>query len=155
MDFSRSTYTWTYIWMFFNWLTQVMSCARFCVAVVIGELVLRISFISRSCNYPLQFTLEPTFASNVYRHFFPREAMVSNVIIAWSLCFLAGGHKERSDIVYLGWPRAPSYMSPNGRRGVLAGSTAMSTVEHITWHGAQINFGDLTPYLTYAPKYYL
>ncbi len=22
---------------------------------------------------------------------------------------------------------------------------------HITWHGAQINFGDLPPYLTYAP----
>ncbi len=25
----------------------------------------------------------------------------------------------------------------------------MNTAVHITWHGAQINFGDLTPYLTY------
>ncbi len=26
----------------------------------------------------------------------------------------------------------------------------MSTAVHITWHGAQINFGDLPPYLTYG-----
>ncbi len=32
----------------------------------------------------------------------------------------------------------------------VAGSQPMSTAVHITWHGAQINFGDLTPYLTYA-----
>jgi hypothetical protein len=25
----------------------------------------------------------------------------------------------------------------------------MSTAVHITWHGAQINFGDLPPYLTF------
>ncbi len=28
----------------------------------------------------------------------------------------------------------------------------MRTAVHITWHGAQLNFGDLTPYLTYAPN---
>ncbi len=33
-------------------------------------------------------------------------------------------------------------------RGWVAGS--WSTAVHITWHGAQINFGDLPPYLTYA-----
>jgi hypothetical protein len=39
------------------------------------------------------------------------------------------------DVVYL------VYKSPNaGGWGAV----------HITWHGAQINFGDLTPYLTYA-----
>jgi hypothetical protein len=27
----------------------------------------------------------------------------------------------------------------------------MRTAVHITWHGAQINFGDLPPYLTYVP----
>ncbi len=32
-----------------------------------------------------------------------------------------------------------------------AGPQPMSTAVHITWHGAQINFGDLPPYLTYAP----
>jgi hypothetical protein len=26
----------------------------------------------------------------------------------------------------------------------------MKIAVHITWHGAQINFGDLPPYLTYA-----
>ncbi len=58
------------------------------------------------------------------------------------------------DVVYLGsigWPIASSYMSPNAGGGGssvlggelrLAGSQPKST--------AQINFGDLTPYLTYA-----
>ncbi len=32
----------------------------------------------------------------------------------------------------------------------VAGSQPISTAVHITWHGAQINFGDLPPYLTYA-----
>jgi hypothetical protein len=36
-----------------------------------------------------------------------------------------------------------------GKRGV-AGSQPMRTAVNITWHGAQINFGDLTPYLTYG-----
>ncbi len=42
-------------------------------------------------------------------------------------------------------------MSPNavGGRG-FAWSQPMRTAVHITWHGAQINFGDLTPYLTYG-----
>ncbi len=35
-------------------------------------------------------------------------------------------------------------------RGGIAGSQPMSSAVHITWHGAQINFGDLPPYLTYA-----
>ncbi len=34
--------------------------------------------------------------------------------------------------------------------GPVAGSQPMETAVHITWHGAQINFGDLTPYLTYG-----
>ncbi len=54
------------------------------------------------------------------------------------------------DVVYLCWSIAPSYTSPNaGERGGLAGSQPMSTALHITWHGAQINCGDLPPYLTY------
>ncbi len=52
------------------------------------------------------------------------------------LYFLLGTGSQRG-LVYLGWPIAPSYMSLNAGRG---GSL----------HGAQINFGDLTPYLTYA-----
>ncbi len=58
------------------------------------------------------------------------------------------------DVVYLCWPIAPQYTSPNagewgGGGWRVAGSQPMSTAVHITWHGAQINFGDLTPYLTY------
>ncbi len=42
---------------------------------------------------------------------------------------------------------APSYTSPNaGGWGEVAVSQPMSTAVHITWHGAQINFGDLPPY---------
>ncbi len=44
----------------------------------------------------------------------------------------------------------PRFMSPNAGRGAVAGSQPIGTALHITWHGAQINFGDLTPYLTYA-----
>ncbi len=39
---------------------------------------------------------------------------------------------------------------PNCGGGGVAGSQPMSTAVHITWHGAQINFGDLPSYLTYA-----
>jgi hypothetical protein len=40
-----------------------------------------------------------------------------------------------------------SYMSLNagGRGGGAAVSLPMRTAVHITWHGAQVNFGDLNP----------
>ncbi len=42
-------------------------------------------------------------------------------------------------------------MRGDGGGGVAAaGSQQMSTAVYITWHGAQKNFEDLTPYLTYA-----
>jgi hypothetical protein len=54
---------------------------------------------------------------------------------------------SQRDVVYLGWPLAPSYMSQNvceGRGGV-AWSQPMSTGTAV-----HINFGDLTPNLTYG-----
>ncbi len=48
------------------------------------------------------------------------------------------------DVVHLGWPIAPSYMSLN------AGDCGVSANEYSCTHGYQINCGDLTPYLTYA-----
>jgi hypothetical protein len=44
-------------------------------------------------------------------------------------------------------------MSPNagGREGVVAAYGVLAN-EYKCAHGAQINFGDLTPYLTYAAK---
>jgi hypothetical protein len=42
---------------------------------------------------------------------------------------------------------APSYMSPNAGEGICG----VSANEYSCVHGAQINFGDLTPYLTYDP----
>ncbi len=51
------------------------------------------------------------------------------------------------DVVYLGWPIAPSYASPNaGGGGELRGLSQWVQL----YTGAQINFGDLTPYLTMA-----
>ncbi len=48
------------------------------------------------------------------------------------------------DVVYLSWPIAPLYVSPNAGGGVSCGVLVQ------LYTGAQINFGDLTPYLTYA-----
>ncbi len=51
------------------------------------------------------------------------------------------------DVVYLGRPTEPSYMSPNvgWGGGELRGQSQWVQL----YTGAQINFGDLTPYLTY------
>jgi hypothetical protein len=54
----------------------------------------------------------------------------------------------QGDVVYLGWPIAPSFIE--SKCGGIAGSQPMSTAVHITLHGAKINFGYLTPYLTYV-----
>ncbi len=52
------------------------------------------------------------------------------------------------DVVYLCGPIAPLYMSPNaGGRG--GGTCGISVNDYSCTHGAQINFGDLTLYLTY------
>ncbi len=51
------------------------------------------------------------------------------------------------DAVYLCWPIAPSRIRGGG--GGVAGSHPMGTAVHITWHGAQINFG----YLKYLHIY--
>jgi hypothetical protein len=48
------------------------------------------------------------------------------------------------DVVYLGWPKAASHMSPYaGEGGELRGLSQWVQL----YIGAQINFGDLTPYL--------
>ncbi len=55
-----------------------------------------------------------------------------------------GGQWElQRDVVYLGWPIAPSYVSPSAGRG-----GASQWVQLYT--GAQINLANLTPYLTYG-----
>jgi hypothetical protein len=58
------------------------------------------------------------------------------------------GKGSQRDVVYPGWPIAPSYTSPNARGGGgVAGSQPMSW--YSCTHRAQINFVDLTPNLTY------
>ncbi len=64
----------------------------------------------------------------------------SRLLTSW---YFPGGYEEMSS----SWPIAPLVC---GGRGGIAGSRPMSTAVHIKWHGAQINFGYLTPYLTYA-----
>ncbi len=58
----------------------------------------------------------------------------------------------QGDVVYLSWSIAPLVYEPKYGRGRGCGSQPMRTAVHITWHGAQMNFGDLTPYLTYGLK---
>ncbi len=57
--------------------------------------------------------------------------------------------ESQRDVVYLGWPVSPSYISPN----VGEGCCGVSANEYSCAHEAQINFGELTPYLTYATTY--
>jgi hypothetical protein len=52
---------------------------------------------------------------------------------------------SQRDVVYLGWPIASSYMSPNGGEG--GRLRGLSANEYSCAHGAQVNFGNLTPYL--------
>ncbi len=47
---------------------------------------------------------------------------------------------SQRDVVYLCWPIAPSYMSPNAG----GGGCGVSANEYSCAHGAQIHFGDLT-----------
>ncbi len=55
------------------------------------------------------------------------------------------------DVVYLGWPIAPSYMSPNaGEEGSCRVSANEYSCRHMVTDKAQLNFGDLTLYLTYG-----
>jgi hypothetical protein len=58
----------------------------------------------------------------------------------------ARGYEEMSS--NLGWPIAPTYTSPMRGRGEFRGLSHLVQL----WHGAQINMGDLTPYLTYGWK---
>jgi hypothetical protein len=54
--------------------------------------------------------------------------------------------RSQRDVFYLGWPIAPLYMSPNaGGEGLLGLSQWVQLYTR-----AQINFGEPTPYLTYA-----
>ncbi len=69
----------------------------------------------------------------------PRRRITVRVVIRGS----------QRDVVYLGWPITPSYMSLN-RGGGGGGTGIISANEYSGAHGAQITFGDLTPYLTYA-----
>ena len=67
--------------------------------------------------------------------------MLQDLTIHKFQAILARGSKRGAAI-------APSYMSPNagGRGG--GGGCRVSANEYSWAHGAQINFGDQTPYLT-------
>ncbi len=67
------------------------------------------------------------------------------------ICVLPKCYKEMSSILgFLCWPIAPSYMSRNARGGgELRGLSQWVQL----YTGAQINFGDVTQYLTYGVKW--
>ncbi len=72
-------------------------------------------------------------------------------------CAGLGGASTTADrglqrnVVFLGWPtnRALVIRIQMRGEGGVAGSKPMSSDVHITWHEAQINFGDIPPCLTY------
>ncbi len=103
-------------------------CTRFSSLHRFGRLLLR------------SFLIIPTFLNKSKRVFCQPHAQ--------NLFF----RRLQRDVVYICWAISPSKCG--GRRGV-AGSQPMSTAVHITWHGAQINFGDPPPYLIYAIFLYL
>ncbi len=74
------------------------------------------------------------------RRFLLASGVCCLILVSWVFGFLLVSG------VYLGWPIASSYMSPNAGGG---GSCGVSANEYICT-GAPINFGDLTPYFTYA-----
>ncbi len=53
----------------------------------------------------------------------------------------------QGDVVYLSWPIAPLFYEPKCG----GGGCGVSANENSCAHGAQISFGDLPQYLTYAP----
>ncbi len=63
-----------------------------------------------------------------------------------------GGGKGVTKRCRLSWltNSALVYEPKCGGGGGVTGSQPMTTAMHITWHGAQINFGDNTQYFTYA-----
>ncbi len=85
-----------------------------------------------------------------------RKPFLSSLLLlpsAWGWVGYVDARGLQRDVVYLGWPIEPSYIrvKMRGREGV-AGPQPMSIAVHITWHGAQIYFGDLPPYFTYGAE---
>jgi hypothetical protein len=76
---------------------------------------------------------------------FKYEKVVKKLLLALLYVLTRGSQRH---VVYLGLPIAHSFISPNAGDGG-GGSQPMGTAVHNA-HGAQINFGNLTPYLTYG-----
>jgi hypothetical protein len=96
----------------------------------------------------------------LYRHIFGHSSSRQNLSRAEDLiqayfmdyAFLVSYRGLQRDVVYLGWPIAPSFMSPNAGEG---GCCLRGLSQWVQLHtGAQRNFGDLTPYLTYMVSYF-
>jgi hypothetical protein len=83
-----------------------------------------------------------TFRSTAVMDIFRRPAILSTC--RRQSPFTNGSQRN---VVYLGWPIAPSYMSPNAGRGGGRGCGVLAN-EYSCAIVAQINFGDLTPSLT-------
>jgi hypothetical protein len=91
-------------------------------------------------------------AQLVGRRLAVRQARVLNLSSASILegfSHWAGAYKEMSSILADQWPIASSYMSPNSGGGWSCDVSAGLSQWVQLYTGAQINFGDLTSYLTY------
>jgi hypothetical protein len=142
------------------WSTPVEQISRLCsVYLLLGNNILTSGF--PNCGiFSILLMCIPSYLSATVCH--PRWShptgpmhFVFCRLYPFSLSHHDRSFKEMSS-TYLCWPTAPSYNESKCRgRGEVEGSQPMSTAVHITWHGAQINFGDLPPYLTYSPTCHL
>jgi hypothetical protein len=101
-----------------------------------------------SNTYKINFHLRSTTRNtNISIHIF-----LNNLVIRGppdqAIPSVTPAKELQRDVVYLGWPVAPSYLSPNAGAGV-GGLRGLSQWVKL-YTGTQINFGDLTPYLTYS-----
>ncbi len=107
-------------------------------------------FFSVPCPYVVRFPSPAELSTYAFSLLHSFSCLYLFKVLRWCrvVCPPQGGWQR--DVVYLGWPIAPSYNEPKcgggGAKGI-AGSQPMSTAVP----RALINFGDLTQFLTYGP----
>ncbi len=85
-----------------------------------------------------------------FTQYYPPSCLYLFIFLRWCRVVCPPQGLQR-DVVNLGWPIAPSYMSPNAGSGG-GGLRGLSQWVQL-YIGALINFGDLTPYLTYDSQF--
>jgi hypothetical protein len=124
-----------------NWVFLLIF-VHFCVSYVFV-----LFFFSRSPTYLWKLL----YLTHIWQHFISRPLYIIFFLLLYKTMNQGITKRCLRDVFCLGWPIAPSYISPNAWVVVGGGGgCGFSANEYISAHGAQINFGDLTPYLTHG-----